>query len=119
MKNKMENSILKDNLDDLISSTISAMSLFGLIHTWNKLNNPSHVEQIVYRAIQPSLILIQSRKVERVITTTLRVTRVARRGGYETFLYLGAAIPGLWTIFIADHTVLFPANSEKRRYTDL
>jgi len=75
MKNKMENSILKDNLGDLITSNGSLW-----LDSQNKLNDPPHVRQIVWHAIQPSLILTQSRKVERVITTTLRVTRVARRG---------------------------------------
>lgn len=50
------------------------------IHVRNKLNDPLHAQQIVRRAIQPSLILIRSRKVGKVVTTTLRMTRVARRG---------------------------------------
>lgn len=95
MNNRMEDSILRDNLSELISLIILAITLFSSIHAWNKLNDPPHVQQIVQHAIQPSLILIQSRKVERVITTTFHVTRVARRGGYEMSLYLGATIPGL------------------------
>lgn len=47
IKNRMKDSILRDNLDYLISSTVSAIALFGSIHARNKLNDPPHVQQIV------------------------------------------------------------------------
>lgn len=101
-KYRLEDSIMRDNLSFSLSVSLSdsinsntlrerdtlLSEMAPPIHARNKLNDPLHAQQIVRRAIQPSLILIRSRKVGKVVTTTLRMTRVARRGATETLCIL-------------------------------